>query len=126
MKISTSLRPFHFFNSLFISIDFFFPLPPLKIPGSTPPQSYGPSSPVSPTYGPSSPNQCRDLSHGPCRDLRRIEPYRIDHRTTFGAGRAMTLPEFNSRDIWPSMTNLKSPFLCLYFDSYLRFNKRTP
>ncbi|GBM27895.1 Serine/threonine-protein kinase unc-51 [Araneus ventricosus] len=78
---------------------------PLRRSGSTPPLNCPvPSHSVSPV---------------PCRELRRCEPYLRQNcthrcldfrnnmaaplRATFGAGRAMTLPEFNSRDLWPSM-----------------------
>ncbi|CAL1298289.1 unnamed protein product [Larinioides sclopetarius] len=72
---------------------------PLRRSGSTPPLNCpAPASPV------------------PCRELRRCEPYLRQNcahrcldfrnnaplRATFGGGRAMTLPEFNSRDLWPS------------------------
>ncbi|GFW55929.1 hypothetical protein TNCV_4390701 [Trichonephila clavipes] len=79
---------------------------PLRRSGSSPPQNcHVPSHSVSPV---------------PCRELRRCEPYLRQNeqrthrcldfrnnavaplRAAFGAGRAMTLPEFNSRDIWPS------------------------
>ncbi|XP_035225469.1 serine/threonine-protein kinase unc-51-like [Stegodyphus dumicola] len=81
---------------------------PLRRSGSTPPLNCCmPSNSVSPI---------------PCRELRRCDPYhcRNEHgafraldfrnnstcplRATFGAGRAMTLPEFNTKDIWPSGT----------------------
>lgn len=86
---------------------------PLRCSGSTPPQNcYAHSNSVSPI---------------PCREIRRCEQYHcyrneqqqqhgafrgLDFRNTppcpmraaFGAGRAMTLPEFNSKDIWPSGT----------------------
>ncbi|GIY36443.1 hypothetical protein CDAR_561252 [Caerostris darwini] len=69
---------------------------PLRRSGSTPPPT------------------CR-MPSPPCRELRRCEPYRpTEHRAhrcldfrnnvpvPVRAGRAMTLPEFNTRDIWPS------------------------
>nr|XP_042909510.1 serine/threonine-protein kinase unc-51 isoform X3 [Parasteatoda tepidariorum] len=70
---------------------------PLRRSGSTPPTNYCNPYPTS-------------VSPVSCRDMRRCENRRIEHsanrcldfRNISGVGRAMTLPEFSTRDVWPS------------------------
>lgn len=82
----------------------------LSTPGSTPPLNCcAHSNSVSPI-------PCREIrrsdhchcyrneQHGAYRGLDfRNTPPSCPLRAAFGAGRAMTVPEFNSKDIWPSM-----------------------
>lgn len=105
----------YFFYSMFLCPDF------LSTPGSTPPLNCcAHSNSVSPI-------PCREIrrsdhchcyrneQHGAYRglDFRNTSPS-CPLRAAFGAGRAMTVPEFNSKDIWPSMKKKLLNIMALY------------